>query len=96
MKKFAVMKVHTEVNVKKLTTIENAVINDEKAEQIALVDTIEEARAILAKFSPFTREQKWVTRFYEVSGAYIEEGEYEYDEDLESWEFISGGDIWDV
>jgi hypothetical protein len=37
-----------------------------------------------------------VTRFYEVSGAYIEEGEYEYDEDLESWEFISGGDIWDV
>ncbi len=98
MKKYAVMKTEFEANPKTLTTIENAVVTEgtECAMRVALVDTIEEAREILAKFNPYTCERGWVTRFYEVIAAYIEEGEYEYDEDLESWEFISGGDIWDV
>lgn len=99
MKKFAIMKAEFELSPKHLTTIEDGVViyGREYATTEALVDTLEEARKILAEFRPFTSEHRWnFQHCYCVKAAYIEEGEYEYDEDYASWEFISSGDIWDV
>lgn len=98
MKKYAAMTTHFEADPK-TKSIENAVANygAETAVRIVLVDTIEEAREVLKDFRPSTREHKWNAQHcYVIDAAYIEEGEWEYDEDYEQWEFLTGGDIWDV
>ena len=98
MKKYAVMTTTFEACAKGIKSISDAVIEfgTENAKLIALCDTIEEAREKLTKFSPRTYAQRTVYSFYQIEAAYIEEAEYEYDEDTETWEFIEGSDIWDV
>ena len=95
MKKFTVYTAAFEFNPSKTPNIEEAFwkrFGYENADKVALCDTIEEARAILEKINVHTRVYSsklacaWI--------AYIEEGEYEWNEDDSRWEWFDGSDVW--
>lgn len=58
-----------------------------------MFDTLEEARERLEAYR--VASSRVAYSLAEANVAFITEGEYEFDEDLERWEFIEGGDIWD-
>ena len=95
MKKFAVCTSVFEFNPRKTPNIEEAFWErhgDESADKVALYDTIEEARALLEKINVHTRV--YSSNLAGACVAYIEEGEYEWDEDCSRWEWFDGCDVW--
>lgn len=60
-----------------------------------IFDSLEEARRVMNSFYPKIKTEDF-GKLCRISIAYIESGEYEYDEDLESWEWVDGCDIEDI
>ena len=95
MKKFTVRTETIQFNVKKFSNAEEAYFaeDDHDDKTIAMCDTLEEARAILTGIKVSTHQ--YVSSDIAIATvAFIEEAEWEQDEDGE-WEFIDGSDICD-
>lgn len=58
-------------------------------------DSKEEALEELKKYKTEISEYNNDSHFFYIEEYYIEENNYEYDEDCESFEWIDGGDIWE-
>lgn len=96
MTKFAVHKESFQFNTRKYKTAEDAyyAYDDHNDEVVGLFDTIEEARECLADIRVDSgiylgSHNAW------ANVAWIEESDWDYDEDLGEWEFVMGSDIWD-
>jgi hypothetical protein len=97
MIKYSVNTTSFEFNPTKCDGIEDAFFKfegDANAKPIAICDTLEEAREILSQLKVSTHRYSYKLAYAEM--AYIEEADFEYDEELESWEFISGSNYWDI
>lgn len=68
-------------------------IIDSNPRTIALVDSLEEARKIINTVP--VRTDRFSYTYARAYIAFVEMSEYEYDEDLEDWVFISGSDYYD-
>ena len=96
MIKYAVNTAIYEFNPNKCDSVNDAFFKfdgSQEAKMIALFDTIEAARELLATIKVSTI--RFSRKLARASVAYIEEADFDYDEDLDEWEFISGSDIWD-
>lgn len=96
MKKYAVKKTSFTFDPSEIDTVKEAFdsYGDEFGETVSVHDSLDEARAAAEKLDPSVR-------VYDDNNAradviYIEEGDYDFDEDTDEWEFVSGADIWDV
>lgn len=67
--------------------------DDHNCKEICLFDTLEEARRLLDTINVQTIRYGY--RLASADVAFIECGDWEYDEDENKWIFISGCDIWD-
>lgn len=87
--KYAVMTETFEFNPTEFTTPEDAWLAtcDHDNKQIALCDTIEEAKAILD--TVYVSTHRYSDKLASASVAFIEESTYDLNEDNE-WEFIEG------
>lgn len=97
MIKYAVKTTSFEFNPTKCNGIEDAFSKfegDSNAELIAICDTLEEAREFLPKIRVSTRRYSYKVAYAEM--CFIDESDYDYDEESESWEFVSGGNYWDI
>lgn len=94
MIKYAVMTESFEFNPTKYATPWDAywACDDHDDKRVAICDTLDEARLRLATIK--TETVRFSYRLARASIAYIEEADFEMNEDGE-WEFISGSDIWD-
>lgn len=95
--KYAVITARFCFNPAKCKSIEEAFKKfdgDENGEQVALFDTIEEAREYLSSIEVTTHKYSW--NLAEAYVAFINEAEYDYDKDLQEWQFIGGGNYWDL
>ena len=94
MKKFVVRTETFEFNPTKYATVQDAYWagDDHLDEVVALCDTIEEARAILAKQPVATHH--YSRKLAAATIAFIESSEWEQDDDGQ-WEFVDGMDIWE-
>lgn len=97
MKKFVICTDHFQFNPTKhrRETIEQIYLgrDDLDYKEHEMFDTLDEARECLESYTVTSRRP--ATSFAEADVAFISEGDYEFDEDLNRWEFIEGGDIWD-
>lgn len=97
MKKFVICTDHFQFNPTKhrRETIEQIYLgrDDLDYKECEMFDTLDEARECLESYTVTSRRP--ATSFAEADVAFIQEGDYEFNEDLNRWEFIEGGDIWD-
>lgn len=98
MIKYAISITGFEFNPSKYHTIEDAFFNADgtsDARRIAVYDNVDEARENLLKIAVsttlFNRELARVDTM-----AYIEEADFEWDDDLEAWEVIMGSNYTDM
>ena len=94
--KYMVRKETFEFNPRKNTDIEEAFFNmrDHASMQIALCDSIEEARSILENIEVETIS--FSESLSRATVAYIEAAEFEKEGNSGEWEFVSGSDYWDL
>lgn len=94
MKKFAIHTETFEFNPAKYATAQDAYwAGDDHCDKVvAICDSLEEAKAVLAKQAVSTHH--YSHKLATATVAFIEESDYEQDDDGE-WEFISGMDVWE-
>lgn len=97
MKKFVICTDHFQFNPTKhrRETIEQIYLDldDLDYKEHEMFDTLEEARECLEAYRVTSHRVAYSLADADV--AFISEGDYEFDEYLNRWEFMEGGDIWD-
>lgn len=96
MTMFAIMTATFEFNPSKVNSVEDAFEKydgSSDSRRVNICKTIKEAREVLSTIEVNTYVYSW--KLAEAQVAYIEEGDFEWDEDLQEYELVDGVDGWD-